>query len=141
MAGRQARHAYEAIPRILPVQRERFLEYLPSHTQGVAGIMLASSLNAVCYNMVSHAATVTAPPGQLSYMSEQAQEQLHLLDASACPAAFRALQTHSTLIKRTSAVTTTVLGEIKIVGLLVLSAILLGKLESGQLLAVPQDLH
>lgn len=37
--------------------------------------------------------------------------------------------------------TTTVLGEIKIVGLLVLSAILLGKLESGQLLAVPQDLH
>lgn len=75
MAGRQARHAYEAIPRILPVQRERFLEYLPSHTQGVAGIMLASSLNAVCYNMVSHAATVTAPPGQLSYMSKQAQEQ------------------------------------------------------------------
>ncbi len=37
------------------------------------------------------------------------------------------LQTHSTLIKRTSAVTTTVLGEIKIVGLLVLSAILLGE--------------
>ena len=41
----------------LPSQRERFLEYLPSHSQGVAGIMLASSLNAVCYNMVSHAAS------------------------------------------------------------------------------------
>ena len=40
-----------------------------------------------------------------------------------------ALQTHSTLIKRTSAVTTTVLGEIKIVGLLVLSAVLLGELK------------
>lgn len=39
------------------------------------------------------------------------------------------LQTHSTLIKRTSAVTTTVLGEIKIVGLLVLSAVLLGELK------------
>ncbi len=34
---------------------------------------------------------------------------------------------HSLMIKRTSAVTTTVLGEVKIVGLLVLSALLLGE--------------
>ncbi|PRW61386.1 Drug Metabolite transporter superfamily [Chlorella sorokiniana] len=73
-------------PFFLIYERERFLEYLPSHSQGVAGIMLVSSINAVMYNL-----------------------------------------THSTLIKRTSAVTTTVLGEIKIVGLLVLSAILLGE--------------
>lgn len=34
---------------------------------------------------------------------------------------------HSLMIKKTSAVTTTVLGELKIVGLLVLSALLLGE--------------
>ena len=34
---------------------------------------------------------------------------------------------HSLMIKKTSAVTTTVLGEVKIVGLLVLSAMFLGK--------------
>lgn len=39
--------------------------------------------------------------------------------------------THSTLIKRTSAVTTTVLGEIKIIGLLILSTILLGAGDGG----------
>ena len=74
-------------PTIRPAapQRERFLAYLPSHTSGVAFIMLASSVNAVCYNLV-----------------------------------------HSSLIKRTSAVTATVLGEIKIVGLLILSTFLLG---------------
>lgn len=36
---------------------------------------------------------------------------------------------HSMMIQKTSAVTTTVLGEIKIVGLLLLSALLLGDLE------------
>lgn len=36
-------------------------------------------------------------------------------------------QIHSLMIKKTSAVTTTVLGEVKIVGLLVLSAMLLGE--------------
>lgn len=35
---------------------------------------------------------------------------------------------HSLMIQKTSAVTTTVLGEVKIVGLLILSALLLGKL-------------
>lgn len=34
---------------------------------------------------------------------------------------------HSLMIQKTSAVTTTVLGEVKIVGLLILSALLLGK--------------
>lgn len=34
---------------------------------------------------------------------------------------------HSLMIQKTSAVTTTVLGEVKIIGLLLLSAILLGK--------------
>lgn len=48
-------------------------------------IVLITSVNAVCYNMV-----------------------------------------HSLMIKHTSAVTTTVLGEVKIVGLLMLSAMLLG---------------
>ena len=35
--------------------------------------------------------------------------------------------THSLMIQKTSAVTTTVVGEVKIVGLLLLSALLLGK--------------
>lgn len=39
---------------------------------------------------------------------------------------------HSLLIKRTSAVTVTVLGEVKVVGLLVLSAIVLGKVHYMQ---------
>lgn len=43
------------MPLLPPAQRERFLDYLPSHSQGVAGIMLVSSLNAVCYNMVRRA--------------------------------------------------------------------------------------
>ena len=34
------------------LQRENFYEYLPSHTQGVAFIIIVSSINAVCYNMV-----------------------------------------------------------------------------------------
>lgn len=34
------------------LQRERFLAYLPAHSNGVAFIMLVSSINAVCYNMV-----------------------------------------------------------------------------------------
>lgn len=38
---------------------------------------------------------------------------------------------HSLMIQKTSAVTTTVLGEIKIVGLLLLSALLLGKPSAG----------
>ena len=37
------------------------------------------------------------------------------------------MQVHSLMIKKTSAVTTTVLGEVKIVGLLILSAMLLGE--------------
>ncbi|PSC74164.1 sugar phosphate phosphate translocator [Micractinium conductrix] len=83
-------------------ERERFWVYLPSHTDGVAMIMLVSSINAVCYNMI-----------------------------------------HSLMIKKTSAVTTTVLGEVKIVGLLVLSAMLLGegkeftmKMTAGVVLAI-----
>jgi drug/metabolite transporter (DMT)-like permease len=63
-----------------------FMAYYEQNASGVAGIVLVSSLNAVCYNIV-----------------------------------------HSTMIKRTSAVTTTVLGELKIIGLLVLSALLLGE--------------
>lgn len=39
-------------PPPLPPQRERFLAYLPEHSQGVAFIMLASSTNAVLYNLV-----------------------------------------------------------------------------------------
>ena len=68
-----------------PLQRAKFYDYYPEHNQGVLLIMLVSSINAVCYNMI-----------------------------------------HSLMIKKTSAVTTTVLGEIKIVGLLLLSAMLLG---------------
>ena len=34
------------------LQRESFLTYLPNHSNGVAFIMLVSSINAVCYNMV-----------------------------------------------------------------------------------------
>lgn len=64
----------------------RFLEYYPSHSQGVLFIILVTSVNALTYNLV-----------------------------------------HSLMIKYTSAVTTTVLGEVKIVGLLVLSAVLLGE--------------
>jgi drug/metabolite transporter (DMT)-like permease len=60
--------------------------YYSENSHGVAAVLVASSVNAVCYNLV-----------------------------------------HSAMIKRTSAVTTTVLGELKIVGLLVLSALLLGE--------------
>ncbi|EFN59787.1 hypothetical protein CHLNCDRAFT_133480 [Chlorella variabilis] len=67
-------------------ERDKFLVYLPTHYEGTGFIILVSSVNAVCYNMV-----------------------------------------HSLMIKKTSAVTTTVLGEVKIVGLLVLSAMLLGE--------------
>lgn len=73
-------------PFFLIYERTHFLEYLPAHSNGVALIILVSSINAVCYNMI-----------------------------------------HSLMIKKTSAVTTTVLGEVKIVGLLVLSAMLLGE--------------
>lgn len=65
---------------------DRFRDYYLVHSSDVTGIMLASCVTAVCYNMV-----------------------------------------HSLMIKRTSAVSTTVIGEIKIVALLVLSAVLLGE--------------
>lgn len=43
-----------------------------------------------------------------------------------------AMQVHSLMIKKTSAVTTTVLGEVKIVGLLVMSAMLLGECNASR---------
>lgn len=46
---------------------------------------------------------------------------------------------HSLMIQKTSAVTTTVLGEIKIVGLLLLSALLLG--ESSMMLKLVSRMH
>lgn len=46
---------------------------------------------------------------------------------------------HSLMIQKTSAVTTTVLGEIKIVGLLLLSALLLG--ESSMMLKLGSRMH
>lgn len=67
-------------------EKDRFAEYYQEHSDGVVVILIASSINAVLYNLV-----------------------------------------HSAMIKRTSAVTTTVLGEVKIVGLLILSAFLLGE--------------
>ena len=66
-------------------QASTFLDYLPAHMQGVAGILVVSSCLALAYNVV-----------------------------------------HATMIHRLSAVTTTVLGEAKIVALLVLSAMFLG---------------
>lgn len=68
------------------MQYDRFKEYSGENLQGVVGIILVTSINALAYNIV-----------------------------------------HYLMIQKTSAVTTTVLGEIKIVGLLVLSSILLGK--------------
>lgn len=41
---------------MLPVQRESFYDYLPAHMNGVALIILVSSINAVCYNMVREGA-------------------------------------------------------------------------------------
>jgi hypothetical protein len=38
------------------MQREKFVAYLPTHTDGAAFIILVSSVNAVCYNMVGPAA-------------------------------------------------------------------------------------
>ena len=67
-------------------EQARFLTYFQHHHHGVILIVLISSINAVCYNLV-----------------------------------------HATIIKKTSATTSTVLGEIKIVGLLILSAFLLGE--------------
>ena len=74
------------LPFMLWREWHSFLTYFALNHRNVAGIMLVSSLNAVCYNAV-----------------------------------------HALVIKRTSAVTTTVIGEIKIVGLLILSAMLLGE--------------
>lgn len=71
----------------LRAQASTFLDYLPAHMQGVAGILVVSSCLALAYNVV-----------------------------------------HATMIHRLSAVTTTVLGEAKIVALLVLSAMFLGAL-------------
>ena len=63
-----------------------FRTYFYENSTSVCLIILASCINAVCYNMV-----------------------------------------HALMIKHTSAVTTTVLGEVKIVGLLLLSALILGE--------------
>lgn len=38
--------------RVAFLQRESFYDYLPAHMNGVALIILVSSINAVCYNMV-----------------------------------------------------------------------------------------
>ena len=100
-----------------PPQREKFLTYLPSHYNGAAFIILVSSINAVCYNMVGR-------HGMQRYCRCATLLRTCLaLNTPPLPAA----QVHSLMIKRTSAVTTTVLGEVKIVGLLVLSAMLLGE--------------
>lgn len=74
------------LPFTLIYEKHKFAAYYRNHTQGVWGIMVVTSINALAYNMV-----------------------------------------HSLMIKKTSAVTTTVLGEVKIVGLLVLSAMFLGE--------------
>lgn len=65
---------------------DNFLVFYTAHSSDVTGILLASCVNAVCYNMI-----------------------------------------HSLMIKRSSAVSTTVIGEVKIVALLILSALLLGE--------------
>lgn len=38
------------------LQRQAFYDYLPAHMNGVALIILVSSINAVCYNMVRECA-------------------------------------------------------------------------------------
>jgi drug/metabolite transporter (DMT)-like permease len=73
-------------PFYFKIEHTRFLSYFQHHHNGVIMIVLISSINAVCYNLV-----------------------------------------HALIIKKTSATTSTVLGEVKIVGLLILSAFLLGE--------------
>lgn len=62
----------------------------------------------------------------LSYYPSHAQGVAFIIVVTSCNALAYNL-VHSLMIKKTSAVTTTVLGEVKIVGLLVLSAFLLGE--------------
>lgn len=61
----------------------------------------------------------------LYYLTHQHQAMLMIGITSVNALAYNLV--HSLMIKRTSAVTTTVLGEAKIIGLLVLSALLLGE--------------
>lgn len=79
--------------------------------------------------MLSHAIM----PLQSAQFREYAMENsagvaLVLLCSSAIALLYNVV--HAAMIKRTSAVTVTVLGEVKVVGLLILSAILLGKTHS-----------
>ncbi len=61
-------------------------------------------------------------------MENSAGVALVLLCSSAIALLYNVV--HALMIKKTSAVTVTVLGEVKVVGLLILSAILLGKTHS-----------
>lgn len=84
-----------------------------------------SSVNAVCYNLVGPA---EAALNSLLFSTAACMCNLcTFLIRSSPPPPGRPAQVHSLMIKKTSAVTTTVLGEVKIVGLLLLSAMLLGE--------------
>jgi len=61
-------------------------------------------------------------------MENSAGVALVLLCSSAIALLYNVV--HALMIKKTSAVTVTVLGEVKVIGLLILSAILLGKTHS-----------
>ena len=62
---------------------------------------------------------------QVYYIQNSTGVLLVLLCSSIVALSYNVI--HSLMIQKTSAVTTTVLGEVKIVGLLILSALLLGK--------------
>jgi len=74
------------LPFYLIREHKEFVPALGQNHANILGILLLSSINAVCYNLI-----------------------------------------HALVIKHTSAVASTVLGEVKIVGLLLLSAVLLGE--------------
>lgn len=129
--------------RLSPLQRPRFGAYYADHITGVRFIMIVTSINALCYNMVRAAGVVLhAPccgwvwrpartPCQPSAASGGAPARAWHCQEEGVDSCCLHLQIHSLMIKRTSAVTTTVLGEVKIVGLMLLSALLLGECVTG----------
>lgn len=116
------------LPFMLALERRRFLAFWPHHRGGVALVVGLTSVTAVTYNLVRAAARRHACCTCLGLAADgRCRRRLSLLPtrAAALPTA-HSLQVHSLMIQRTSAVTTTVLGEVKILGLLVLSAAVLG---------------
>ena len=91
----------------------------------IAGVAVAlETLHCTVHSMLKVAA-MQSTRFSLYWVEHSTGVMLVLICSSAVALSYNVV--HSLMIQKTSAVTTTVLGEVKIIGLLLLSAILLGK--------------